>query len=650
MIGKKGINIIMKWRFMCRGGSILFSKTCAVIAVLFLLLSLVSVSFAAEDLLESYTQALKSDPRFSGAQFEHDATLERLKMARAALMPKVYLEARYMQTKQDITSSDNQVYGVSSSTYPTKAGTLYLSQTLLNIATFANVDRAKAEVKGADLLLESVKQDLAVRVAKAYLGVLASRDNVEFLSAEAAAVGMHYELIRSKFTSGLSSKTDYLDAKARISEVRANKIAAENSLDDALQSLREITGQGTAEIAGFREEIPLISPDPNNIDVWSDAAIRHNPVLGVQRQTVESARLEVNRQKAGHYPYLNLEANYNRTQADGTLYGGGSDVTTANAIVALNIPIFEGGLVRARTREALNLYKAAIQEEERQKRALVKEARAAYQGVGSAIDRVKALRDAVESQKLAVEAKREGYKSGLFAFRAVLDAERDLYRARRDHAVARYDYVINCLRLKKASGMLNVSDIAIINDWLEGASAEKKLVDLPASFSPEPVKEVVVQTPVAVAEPAVVTVADAGKAKEAQADVSVTEPAPPAIDQKTSTPEIASDPQEAILAFISQWKDAWMKKDYDGFIKMYDPVFQGAKGDYKKFAQSKKKSFGLYHTIHVTVEQVEIKKTNDLWVVKFFQSFQGDTYRDQGWKTITISSTGNKGLRIVGEI
>jgi hypothetical protein len=93
-----------------------------------------------------------------------------------------------------------------------------------------------------------------------------------------------------------------------------------------------------------------------------------------------------------------------------------------------------------------------------------------------------------------------------------------------------------------------------------------------------------------------------------------------------------------------------MKKDYDGFIKMYDPVFQGAKGDYKKFAQSKKKSFGLYHTIHVTVEQVEIKKTNDLWVVKFFQSFQGDTYRDQGWKTITISSTGNKGLRIVGEI
>lgn len=613
--------------------------------VISLLLCFASVSFAAEDLLESYTQALRSDPRFSGAQFEHDASLEKLNMARAALLPKIYGEAKYTQTKQDITSSDNNVYGVSSSTYPTKAGTLYLTQTLLNIATLTNLSRAKTDVKGADLQLEAVKQDLAVRVAKAYLGVLASRDNIAFLDAEAASVGMYNELIRSKFASGLAPKTDYLDARARISEVRANKIAADNNLDDALQSLREIAGQGTAGIAGLREEIPLISPDPNNIDAWSNAALKHNPGLGVMRQNVESARLEVNRQKAGHYPFVNLEANYNRTQADGTLYGGGSDVTTANAVVALNVPIFEGGLVRARTREALNLYKAAIQEEERQKRALIKETRAAYQGIESAIDRVKALRDAVESQKLAVEAKREGYKSGLFAFRAVLDAERDLYRARRDHAVARYDYVMNCLRLKKAAGLLNVSDIAVVNDWLESAGSENKPVDSPSGFRPEPVKEAVARAPETAAEP---LVSGAGE-KAAPVEVQPTTPAPPVVDQKAATPEIVPDPRTEVLRFISKWKEAWMKKDYDGFIKMYDPVFRDTKGDYKKFAASKKKSFSKYRTIQVNVEQIEIKKMHDFWVVKFFQSFRGDTYRDEGWKTITISSTDEKGFRIVRE-
>jgi outer membrane protein len=457
----------MRWQCICRVGANSFSEIGRVIAVLSLLLSFASVSVAAEDLLELYTQALTSDPRFSSARFEHDATLEKLKIARAGLLPKIYAEGTYTQTQQDIVSSDNSVYGNGTSTFPTTAQTLSLTQPLFNIATLANFSRAKAEVKGADLQMEAAKQDLAVRLAKAYLGVLASRDNSAFLHAEEAAVGMYHDLVRSKFDSGLAPKTDYLDAKARIAEVRANKIAAENNLDDALQSLREIAGRGTAGIARLREEIPLISPDPNDIDAWSDSALKHNPALGLQRQIVEASRHEVSRQEAGHYPYLNLEANYNRTKTEGTLFGGGSDVKTTYALLRLNIPIFEGGLVRARTREALNLHKAALQEEERQRRALVKEARAAYQGIGSAVDRVQALREAVESQKLALEAKREGYKSGLLAFRAVLDAERDLYRARRDHAIARYDYVMNCLRLKKAAGILNVSDIAAVNDWLE---------------------------------------------------------------------------------------------------------------------------------------------------------------------------------------
>lgn len=457
----------MRWQCICRAGSIFFAAMGKVIAVLSLLLTFTAVSFAAEDLLELYTQALNSDPRFSGARFEHNATLERLKIARAGLLPRIYAEGVYTQTQQDIVSSDNSVYGSGTSTFPTTAQILSLTQPLFNMATLANVDRAKADVKGADLQLEAVKQDLAIRVAKAYLGVLASRDNVAFIESESASVGMYHELIKSKFSSGLAPKTDYLDAKARMSEVKANKIAAENNLDDALQSLREIAGRGTSGIAGLREEIPLLSPDPNDIDTWNDAAIKQNPALGFQRQIVEAARQEVRRQEAGHYPYLNLEANYNRTKTEGTLFGGGSDVKTTYALLRLNIPIFEGGVVRARTHEALNLHKAAIQEEERQRRALAKEARAAYQGVGSAIGRVEALRESVESQKLALDAKREGYKSGLFAFRAVLDAERDLYRARRDHAVARYDYVMNCLRLKKAAGILNVSDIAAVNDWLE---------------------------------------------------------------------------------------------------------------------------------------------------------------------------------------
>ncbi len=411
--------------------------------------------------------AIKNDPRFLGARYERDASVEKFVQARAGLLPRLTAQGSYTQTRQNIVSSDNTVYGQGSSTFPTTTYSASLTQPLFNFASWASLQRAKATVKGADMKLEAARQDLMVRTSRGYLGVLASRDNLEFLSVEEAAVARYHELVSGRFASGLASRTDFLDAKARFSDVKARKIAARSTLDDAFQTLREIVGQDVTKISALREELPLVRPDPDNVDTWIDAGLKQNPSLEVQRQAVEEARQEVSRQQAGHYPYLNLEANYDRTKTEGTLFGGGSEVETASALVRLSVPLYEGGIVSSRTREARGLYQVAVQEEERQTRAAKKETRAAFLGVASSIDRVQALREAVEAQKLVLEAKKEGYRSGLYTILAVLDAERDLYRARRDYAVARYDYVMNSLRLKVSVGTLTEADLASVNDWLE---------------------------------------------------------------------------------------------------------------------------------------------------------------------------------------
>jgi outer membrane protein len=457
----------LKHRCISRINSMIVSGPGRVAVVVILLFSLSPISVRAGDLLDAYILALKNDPRFIGAGYENAATKETLKRAWGGLMPTVSAEAFYMNTDQEILSSDNVFYSLGKSSYPTKAYTLSLKQPLFNYASIIGVNRAKADVKGADMKLEVAKQELIVRLARAYLGVLASRDNLDFAKVEEAAVIRHFELISSKFASGLAPKTDHLDAKARLSEVKANRIVAESSMDDAIQAMREIVGDEVSSFAVLREELPLITPDPEDIDSWMKAALKQNPALEAQQQAVEAAHQEYRRQMAGHYPQLNLEANYNWNKAEGTLFGGGSEVETTNWLVRLSVPLFEGGIIRANTREALNLYKAALQEEERQARALNKETRAAYLGIVSAIDRVKALNEAVESQKLAREAKEEGYKSGLFTILAVLDSERDLYRTKQSYAIARYDYIFNSLRLKKAAGTLNESDIIAVNSWME---------------------------------------------------------------------------------------------------------------------------------------------------------------------------------------
>lgn len=451
----------------CIQRKIAAGMTTGALAVVVLCLSGALSTLCAADLVTVFNQALENDPRFVGMRHERDAEQERLRQAWAGVLPTLSAEGVHKETTQDIVSSDNTVFGSGSSDFPTTEYTLSLTQPLFNLSSFINIRRASALVRGADLELEAARQELAVRVAQAYFDALAARDRLTATAAEEAAVSGHYELVSERFNRGLSTRTEYYDAKARLADIMARRLTAESDLDDAYQALAEITGSPVEDLSLLHEELPLISPDPVDANTWIDAAVRQNPSLEAVRQSVASARQEVRRQRAGHYPNVNLEASHNWRETDGTLFGGGSEVETSEILFRMNVPLYQGGMVNSRTREAICRMNALLQEESRQTRALQRETRAAFYGVDNAIERVRSLGDAVEAQQLALEGKKEGHRSGLFTILAVLDAERDLSLARQNYAMARYDYIINSLMLKKAAGTLNDEDIAGVNGWLK---------------------------------------------------------------------------------------------------------------------------------------------------------------------------------------
>lgn len=418
------------------------------------------------DLTSAFALALEKDPRFAGMRHEGDATKEILRQAWGAALPALAAEGVHTETTQNIISTENQVFGSGKSDFPTTEYTLSLTQPLFNFATFMNIRRAREIVRASELELEAARQDLAVRVAISYFRVLAAMDRLAATEAEEAAVSSHHELISERFNRGLSTRTEFYDAKARLAEVQANRLVAESDLDDARQALKEIIGRPAGDLAPLRDELPLVPADPADAESWIDAAVHQNPSLEALRSTVEASRQEIRRQRAGHYPHVNLEASHNWRETKGTLFGGGSEVETTNLLVRVNIPLYQGGIVSSRTREATHLMKASLQDEERLTRSLQREARAAFFGVGNSIERVQALAEAVEAQRLALEGKREGHRSGLFTILAVLDGERDYSLARQNYAMARYDYIINSLILKQTVGTLGGDDIAAVNGWL----------------------------------------------------------------------------------------------------------------------------------------------------------------------------------------
>lgn len=420
---------------------------------------------SAIDLLGVYRMALKNDPAYLAAIQEHKASGQVVKQARAGLLPTVTFEYEELDTTQDIVSSDNAVFAVGKTKFPTSTYTLTVTQPIFNYASLIRYRQSKSEAFQADAAFIGKKQDMMIRVSELYLNVLSAQDAVELTKRELDAVAQHLRLAKARLKGGVARVTDLHDARARHAKVVADLIEAKNKLDDARQALKEAVGKLMPNLSGVRPQIPLVSPNPNSVEQWIAAALKQNPALLAQQHAVEVARKETRRQRAGHLPTVDLSLRMNNRVTEGTLFGGGSEVDTQDISVRISVPLYQGGIVSSRTKQAAHNYQKSLHELEQRKRAVIREARSAYYGVQSAISKVRALKQSVASQQLALKSKVLGYKSGLYTSLAVLDAQRDLYQAKRDFAKARYDYILNSLKLKRVAGTLKSEDIRAINAW-----------------------------------------------------------------------------------------------------------------------------------------------------------------------------------------
>ena len=421
----------------------------------------------AGDLLEAYRLAEQNDAKYRAAVANYQATRTRLPQARAGLLPSVNATGDITRNDvETITDLDILSRPRGHAVYDSTGFRLSVKQPVYNAVAFAALRQARAEVRRAEAEHIVARHDLIVRIAEAYFQVLAAKDNLNFALAERQTTARQLEIAEGRREVGLAAITDVHDARARSEIARAQEIDAENQLEDKQEALRELTGGRIEMLSPLSQSMPLIKPDPPDIEQWVRAAAAQSFAVAVRRETVEMAQEEVRRQRAGHYPTLDVVGNQAREDADASISGPGIRSDTSAVGLQLSVPLYQGGVVSARTSEAAHRYMAARAELEGQQRATERATRTAYQGAASGAARVSALMQAVTAAGRAFDAKRQGFEAGINSNIDVLDAARELFRARRDLAAARYEYVQNTLRLKQAVGSLSEDDLAQANTWL----------------------------------------------------------------------------------------------------------------------------------------------------------------------------------------
>ena len=416
------------------------------------MLAAVSSAAAAENLVGVFELALASDPDYLATGAEHRATQEALPLALAALRPsaRVSFDTRWneRQRRRDYRS-DSLV--------------LNIDQPVYRRDRQVAVVQADSRIARADALYAAARQDLMVRVSERYFGVLEAEDELGFARATLEAFEQQLAQSRQRFEVGLIAITDVEEAKAGFDLSKAQLIAAQNALDIAREALRETTGAYQERLAPLRET-HLVTPEPADIDGWTEIALERNLRLQAARHAAETARHEIERVQAGHSPTLDAVVSFglNDSETGGPL----RETRSAGVGLRLNVPLYTGGSVLSRTRESRHRYQRTLDELERERRRAQRETRDAYLGVDAGISRVRALEQAVRSSLTAAEAIEAGFQVGTRTSVDVLDAQRDLFRARRDLSEARYRYVLDVLRLKRAAGTLSEEDLRIVSIWL----------------------------------------------------------------------------------------------------------------------------------------------------------------------------------------
>ncbi len=409
----------------------------------------------ALSLMEAYRAALEKDPAFQGARYTRAVGEEYETLGRSNLLPSI--SASYNQSKNDASRTTTLANGSQQQDnpqYTSKVTTIQLRQPLFNLDGWQRYKGSKEQYGYSEAKFASDSQELINRLTTAYLAALLAEDQLRLAIAQRDAYHENQVANQNMFDKGAGTRTDVLETRARFEVAQADVLEAQDVVKNRRDELAVIVGGDPGALDTLTGTMPELILSPGTLPEWEALVTTNNPDVRALRHSVEYAKTEVERNRAGHYPRVDLIASRSHNTAD-SLFTYNQDSTINTIGVQLTLPIYSGGSVNAQTRQAAARlgsgqaeYDAALQ------KALV-DVRKQFQLVHSGRIRMAAIEQAVRSATEAVEATRKSVAGGQRVNLDVLTAMQQLYTSRRDLSEARHGYLLAFLRLHAAAGALS---------------------------------------------------------------------------------------------------------------------------------------------------------------------------------------------------
>ncbi|CCP01728.1 Outer membrane protein tolC precursor [Erwinia amylovora Ea644] len=437
-----------------------------------------SVASQAENLLQVYQQARLSNPDLRSSAADRDAAFEKINEARSPLLPQLGLGADYTYT--------NGYRDSSGSNSNTKSASLQLTQTIFDMSKWRALTLQEKTAGIQDVIWQTAQQTLILNTATAYFNVLNAIDTLSYTEAQKQSIYRQLDQTTQRFNVGLVAITDVQNARSQYDTVLASEVAARNALDNAVEALRQVTGNYYSSLASLNVDT-FKTDKPQPVSTLLKEAENRNLSLLSARLSQDLAREQIRSSETGHMPTLDLTAS---TGLSNNRYGGSranqsastqDNISGSNQVgLSFNLPLYSGGSVSSQVKQAQYAFVAASEQLEGAHRSAVQTVRSSFNNVNASISSIAAYKQAVVSAQSSLDAMEAGYSVGTRTIVDVLDATTTLFNAKQQLSNARYSYMINQLNIKSALGTLNEQDLQTLNGQLG-----KDVVTAPDFVAPE---------------------------------------------------------------------------------------------------------------------------------------------------------------------
>lgn len=421
---------------------------------------------AAETIEQALAITYIGNPRLNAERARLRATDEELARAQAGYRPVIFGDLSVAGRRVE-TDPDSPADGSSAP----KELTLNLTQPLFSgFRTVSAVSEADANILASREQLRGIEQLTLLDAATAYMDVIRDQAIVRLRSNNVDVLARDLAANEARLSAGEVTQTDVAQARARWAGAISDLELAKANLRASLATYEQVVGQPAADLRSPPLRVGLL---PASLSAAVDYGLANHPDVVAAAYLEKAADFAVDRNRADMLPQLDLEATYDATLDPNPLT---DKVKTGLVVLRLTVPLYQGGEVSARVRQAKHFRQGRLVDIE-QARVVVKAAViSAWSTLQAAEARLRSSNVQVSAAELALQGVRSEEEVGQRTVLDVLDAEQELLNAQVARATAEHDVVVASYTLLATVGRLTAADLGLVAD-LYDVEAHYKEVD-----------------------------------------------------------------------------------------------------------------------------------------------------------------------------